>query len=162
MKLYAVAAADEEKINQISDKVKHGNYQHDCAFYLEVMGLSATETVFIIMKAFGETNDQAAKTASSLRACVANSTRCIVDTDWVEQQLISFQAKFDATRSAISEPGNVIATLTCLQAIVRPLEPGETRKSLAKSALKGIAKRDYFGCEAALKSYVAEVAEGRL
>lgn len=56
----------------------------------------------------------------------------------------------DAALSELAVAGRLMGDLTAVQALLRSLEPGETRRSLAKKALKGLGRKHILSCDPSL------------
>eukprot|EP00969_Alexandrium_andersonii_P046152 2024784-Alexandrium_andersonii.AAC.1 len=127
-----------------------GNLADDPATITQHLGSPAATSLFEGFKAIDTVLGLQHKILLSLQAA-AQANQNVLGGSWMESAADAFATATDTIINDLSKPGLVMGNLTAAQALLRQLQPGESRAGLAKRCLKGYSKKSYFKCSAPLE-----------
>jgi hypothetical protein len=80
-------------------------------------------------------------------------------TDKKQRGINDANSIFDDNKENINRAGRILGDLTVVQALMRNLNPGESRSKLCQKALKGLNSKAYMSCDPKLSIALNQLSD---
>lgn len=126
----------------------------------DFMSIAGTKTAVELFEAFTDFHKHTTMSQKLLQVVGVARSKALQQP--IKQTIEDHKAWVDGEISnkqrSIEEAGRAMGTLTGLQALLRPLEPGESRQMLADKVIQGLPRRKFLSMHAAVDTALRGVA----